>query len=296
MLNKRPIFINGFSYGGTNLIMNFLASHPDVCLLSGETHEVFVSKPNRKLDKLVRKMFYFPLRKAAGQDIFGRKYLEERRPLPAHLGRYLDLIFYVDKLVSDRNRDRTEGVPYTFREKKESRFLAKNVNGVVLASAAFADLYPDATFFGLVRNGFALCDGYRRRGWSVEDFARLYDTVCRRMIEDAKTLPNYRIVRFEDMTSDPLRFIREIFGHAGLDIGQTPKIRLQAKRSMNSDGTRSYTFGGAKDRELHWFPLADIPQYMRSDVDRNQQAQLPPEDLAVLKDRTGSTLRELGYL
>ena len=44
MLNKRPIFIIGFARGGTNIILNLLRSHPDVCSPRGETDQVFRGK------------------------------------------------------------------------------------------------------------------------------------------------------------------------------------------------------------------------------------------------------------
>ena len=40
MLNRKPIFINGFSSGGTTILTNVLASHPDVCTVS-EIHHLF---------------------------------------------------------------------------------------------------------------------------------------------------------------------------------------------------------------------------------------------------------------
>lgn len=41
MLNKKPLFINAFARGGSNILMNLLMSHPGVCVSNGETHKVF---------------------------------------------------------------------------------------------------------------------------------------------------------------------------------------------------------------------------------------------------------------
>ena len=79
------------------------------------------------------------------------------------------------------------------------RLLCKNVNGVVFTTPLFQKMYPDATFIALVRNGLALCEGFVRRGWNARDFGILYDRVCRRMLEDARSVSNYNIVRFEDL-------------------------------------------------------------------------------------------------
>lgn len=296
MLNKAPIYVNGFSFGGTNMIVNLLASHPDVCWLSGETHEVFYSKPRKKMDKWVRRVLCLPVQASVGQHIFGRECLDPRRALPSFMMRYVDLLFFLDKMNTDRNEFKSEQERYSREELKGCRFLAKNVNGVVLASSQFAKMYPDATFFALVRNGLALCEGYVRRGWAPEDAGKMYETVCQQMINDSGTLPNYHLVRFEDMVADPAGFMKKIYGLAGLDAGKVDKVRLQAKRSMNKDGTRSYTFGGSKDRETHWFSMEELAGYVRNDVNQNQIEQLGEQNREIFLRQARSSMEKLGYL
>lgn len=269
MLNKAPIFINGFSFGGTNLIMNLLASHRDVCLLSGETHEVFQGGPHRVVDKLIRRFH---------QDMFGKECLDVRGKVPKLLMKYIDLTFYIDKLTTDRNTFKCDGIRYSLKDIRNARVLAKNVNGTVLASGIFADMYPDAIFISLLRNGIALCEGYLRRGWSAEECGRMYERVCRQIITDSDGIPNYHIVRFEEMVSDPVKFMKKIYAYAGLDEGVVEKVRLQAKLSMENEGTRSYTFGRGKDRETYWFRPDELAKYVRSDVNDNQARQISRHD------------------
>lgn len=295
MINKAPIFINGFSFGGTNLIMNLFVSHPDVCMLSGETHEVFASKPRKVLDKYVREFFYLPVRAAARQDVMGKACFEERHTLPPLVMRYIDLIFYVDKITTGRNDFKDEGVPYTRDEVGRARFLAKSVNGVVFATDVFARMYPDATHVALVRDGFALCEGYKRRGWSAREFAAMYARVCSKMLADEKRYDNYHIARFEDMVADPVGFTKKMYSLAGLDIGRLARVRLQAKRTMDSSGARRYTFGGDKDREIRWFSLDEVPAYIRGDVNRNQASNLTDEDKRDVLAAAGPVMETLGY-
>ncbi len=297
MLNKAPIFINGFSFGGTNLLMNLLASHPDVTMLSGETHEIFYSKPNNKIfDKVLRRFFYLPVHLLLRQHIFGKWCYDERKRIPRPLMHYIDLFFYLDKIMNKRNKYKHEGVKYAFSEICNSRFLSKNMNGVVFASMRLSEIYPDATFISLVRNGLPLCEGYVRRGWKADEVGRMYERVCNRMIIDSKNIPRYFIVRFEDMVSSPLSFIKAVYEMAGLDINKVSKIRLQAKRSMNSNGTRSYTFGGTKDRETHWFEIQEIDKVIRKDVNKNQAEQLSKEDRESFLKYAQRSMEYLGYL
>jgi hypothetical protein len=176
------------------------------------------------------------------------------------------------------------------------RFLAKNVNGAVVASSLFSQMYPDASFIALVRNGLALCEGYVRRGWTAGDAGRMYETVCQKMLQDSRIIPNYHIVKFEEMVSDPVGFMKKIYSYAGLDADRVEKVRLQAKRSMNSDGTRSYTFGGSKDRETHWFTLDELGAYMRNDVNANQIQQLGTENREFFLSQAKDSMEKLGYL
>jgi hypothetical protein len=298
MLNKAPIFVNGFKYGGTNLIMNLLASHPDVCLLSGETQCVFNSSGGRhRLDKWSRRLFYRPIKLSSGKKVFhNTKDIDTPRRLAPFMKPYVDLFFFIDKITADKNEYKSENVRYSREEVRKSRFLAKNVNGLVLASDLFSEMYPDATFIALVRNGLALCEGFMRRGWTAAESGRMYETVCRKMIEDSRKIPNYHLVRFEDMVRDPLGFMKKIYSFAGLDEGRVAKVRLQAKRSMNKDGTRSYTFGGSKDRETHWFPVEEIRNYFRGDVNKNQIEQLGAGDREIFLQQAGSSMEKLGYL
>jgi hypothetical protein len=61
MLNRAPIFVNGFQRGGTNILINLIASHRDIGLLSVETHQVFWGKPSENVMKWVHRFFYFPV-------------------------------------------------------------------------------------------------------------------------------------------------------------------------------------------------------------------------------------------
>ena len=71
METETPIFVTGFSRGGTTILMNLLASHPDVCTV-GEIHQIF--KGSNVLDsawEIISKAITrdLPLMLASGQDL-----------------------------------------------------------------------------------------------------------------------------------------------------------------------------------------------------------------------------------
>ena len=295
MFNKAPIFVNGFQRGGTNIVMNLIASHPEVSLLGGETHEVFHGKHSEPLKKWLRRGVYFPLLATARQDIFRIHATYERNNLPHICLRYMDLVFYLNKMTAPGNFQQSNGHKIGKTEIARKRLLAKNVNGVVFATPIFARMYPDATFIGLVRNGLALSEGFLRRGWTAEEFGLLYENVCQKMIHDSTVFPNYKIVRFEDLLTDPVKVLKQIYEHSRLDVNQVSKFKLQAKPSMDKDGKRRYTFGGEVNRERHWFPLNEIPSCLRRDVNENQIAQLTDENRRLFLNGARASMEFFGY-
>jgi hypothetical protein len=294
VLNKAPIFINGFQRGGTNLLMNLVASHPDVCQLSAETHVVFYGRDRQPLKKWLHRAAYAPIALAARQHIFWPYRFYPRNPLPGVVAAYVDLLFYLSKLSAPRNRIADHSRRNTLAEIARSRLLCKNVNGVVLASRVFAAMYPDATFVALVRNGFALCEGFIRRGWTADRFGQMYQAVCQQMLEDADEYDSYRIVRFEDLVSSPVTTIDEIYELAGLDPRAVARYQLQAKKSMGTDGKRQYLFG-SRDRERLWFKREELGGCFRTDINENQIARLSAEDKDIFCREAETSMRRLGY-
>ena len=295
MLNKAPIFVNGFQRGGTTILMNLVSSHPGVQILSSEVHQVFYGRETESLKKWARRFFYAaPLFITARRHILWPYRLYERRLLPYPMLRYIDLLFYVHKLTAadERNLDNSNTSP--LRHKARARLAGKCVNGVVLATPIFAHMYPDATFIALVRNGLALCEGFIRRGWSAERLGHMYQTICERMIYDSTRLPNYHIVRFEDMLQDPAATTRKIYEYAGLDINETKKFKLEARKSMSQNGRRSTTFG--QEKELQWYNLAEISNCLRQDVNENQIARLNESDKAEFLQQAQASMSHLGYI
>lgn len=277
---RDPVFVIGFQRGGTNILTNLIGSHPAMRMLGRETHQVFYGKARESLSKWKRRLLYLPVFLGARGHLFRATHLEDRNRVPRSLLPYVDWLLF-----------REAGHP-----EPPVRVLCKNVNGMAFVTPVFREMYPGAIFFALVRNGLALCEGHVRRGRRAEDFARLYNRVCGRMLRDADEMTGYCIVKFEDMIEDPLAVAGKAFRDAGLDDSQVTRYRLQAKQSMDPQGKRSYTFGGERDRETRWFEPADLPGCFRKDVNANQIARLAPRDREIFLQIAGGTMERLGYV
>ncbi len=298
MLNKRPIFINAFARGGSNILMNLLLSHPQVCLTSGETQKVF---KGTRWDPLWRKIkkrvcYDYPIRLVVGQDVFGAGLLEPRKPVPLVVQRYVDRILYFGRftaMIDSHNLYKFEGTPYTKQELAKCRLLTKGLSGLVYTVEVFREMYPDATFFGLIRNGLAVCEGNIRRGVTAVKFAQTYKAVVEKMLECNAQMPNYHLVRYEEMVKDPLRVLHRLYELAELDVRELQKVRLQSKAVMDRHGKHDLLRGS--NRQVFWYNLAELGELIKPDINQHQIRQLRAGDKMKFLSIAGKTMEEVGY-
>lgn len=300
MLNNAPIFLNGFTRGGSNIVTNLLLSHPGVCLPTGETQKVFLGETGvepRWRTPYKRWRYDFPLALSGRRDLFNPDDLSERPTLSPWAMRHIDRVLYRERFVARHemhNRFVSEGVLYTDEVLARARLFCRNLNGVVLMTDNFAAMYPDATFFGLIRNGLSLCEGLMRRGRSVESSAELYCRLADKMLADSERYERYRIARFEDILRDPLKEMAALYQHADLDFGQIEKIRLQTHPTLSRSGEHRLERG--KEGQVVWYTRDQVESHFRPDIDAIQQDKLTATDRDSFLKVAGATMEKLGYL
>ena len=99
MRNRRPIFLVGLSRAGTNLVLNLLRSHPEVCSPRGETHEVFRGKPTEPRGaRAAKRLRALPIRLLQGRDPFHAGDWTPRRPWHPLTCRTVDRVLFGEKL------------------------------------------------------------------------------------------------------------------------------------------------------------------------------------------------------
>ncbi len=298
MLNRQPIFVNGFSRGGTTILTNLIASHPDVCTVS-EIHHLF--KGDNITDSafcVLGKCLLHDGRVIASvrQDFFSPRLIRPRRPLSPRIQRFIDRVIYKEKVRARHaffNRFKNQDDEYTSQEIAASRLVAKNVDGMIYATDAFAEMYPDATFIGLVRNGLALCEGHLRRGRSAAEIGYRYRMLGEKMLNDAEQLPRCRLLRFEDLMGDPASHVRGLYDHAALDIHKLNGVRMQIRRVMDKDGKHQLV--GGLEWEVVWLDLKNLGAHFQSDVNDNQIRRLSSGDRDDFLREAGETMEKLGY-
>jgi hypothetical protein len=291
MLNKKPIFINAFSRGGSNLVWNVFLTHPDVCSPILETLEIF------RIGVAGRREGYEAVWQTRQIGFFNQRKLAARRPISAQARTFIDATLHQWKLKTATDIDmkyKSEDQTYTIDEVVAARLVAKNNNGLTFLSDRLVEMYPDATFVGLVRNPLALYESFNRVKFirSVDEFVNFYNRMVGKMIKDSKRYERYCIIRFEDMVANPMPTIWQLYDFAGLDREKVQKIRFKAKRHYTADGTRD----SALEVGRHfWFSFDEVPGFLDEDINTYHIQQLPEAVRDDILTRTEATAGKLGY-
>lgn len=298
MIGTGPIFILGLQRGGTNQPLNILRSHPSTYWPPGEFHEPFRPRNLRRegiagLRKLAR---YAPVWLAAGDVLNLDAPLRKERPLRGFAGaalrRALDAscranhhnISVYKEALRERGFYRDDTPP--------DRMVVKVMNYNVGLVPDLLELYPDARFIGIIRDGRGVCEGQMARRSEIEQATALYNQFGEWLIEyETAGLP-IRSWRFEDLLQDSWAVSREMYEFAGLDPERTLGVLLQDKHRIMGD--RDRITGIAKHDHFYLFP--EMNRHMRADANASSLARLTEVERAEIESRCGAVMRHFGYL
>ena len=277
---EKLIIINGIQRGGTNVVWNILQSHPYMVSPISETGEVI-----------------YPSYMKTGLLRHGKKVLRFlmciRFPLLLH---YAEQRLYKAKLKTLTNKQnlyKYEDVTYSMEEVNESQLVTKSVGMDVFLTPAFCRFFVNTKVIAVVRNGLAVCEGWMRRGSSLEKAAKSYNKIMKEIIRQSESIENYMLVRFEDILKDPLQTISQLFSHVGFDFADVPKLRLKSKPILHNDGEHAVVFG--KKDHKQWIDKTDLNSHFDFEVNSRQVKRLSAEQQTKLLNRIGTIMKRLGY-
>jgi hypothetical protein len=308
MRNHKPIFVNCFSRGGSNIVWETLQSHPDTSAPIGETDKIIWQEAGRWKGAV---NIWLSLR--GGQllphpqnengywmlnyGLFHANNYKERH-LNKFSKNYLDNLLYTWKLKNLEhpfNKYKTKEQIYTLEELKQARVVAKHINGLIFLVPALIEMYPDSTHFGLVRNGLALCESRLRRK-TFEDagkFGVLYNKIVTKFIEYQAKYPNFYLLKFEDLLSDPKRFVCKLYNQAGLSYSDKMSVRLKAKRFINSAGVHETNL---EEGNKYWLKLDNFSEFVDTRINENQIKRLDLRDKQKFMKFGAKSMEQLGYI
>jgi hypothetical protein len=242
---SRPwIFIIGCNNSGTTLLYEMLGLHSEITLLPHE-----------------------------GQ------YLTRLLPLPATAGCPRVWTERLDVFRLTEEDDGVDGDRLVFdwvsqAERPLRRLIAEKSPPNTLRSRWLQKVFPAAAFIAIVRSGYAVAEGVRRRqGYDLERCAQHWSLANHLMLEDAERLERFLLVRYEDL------------------LGDFTGVAESIATFLQIDGTALLGFP-AWELTVH---NMDNAASRLSDYNHRSLANLSATDLDAIERGAGPMLKRLGY-
>jgi hypothetical protein len=138
------------------------------------------------------------------------------------------------------------------------------------------EVFPDSRFIGLVRNGYAVTEGIKRKaGQPYARGARHWNAVNKLLIETSRQLDNYLEVRYDQLTDKPAGTMLEICRFIGIN------------NSLIEEMSRGSEADAAQLMATKFGPVRNH--------DEATIAKLAPEDIATIKAEAGEMLTHFRY-
>lgn len=163
-----------------------------------------------------------------------------------------------------------------FSRPLQTTLMEKTPANLIRATELEAQL-GDCRFIGMVRNGFAVSEGIRRKANKPLDRgARHWNTINKLLVSESSKVRNFRIVKYEELTTEPDRVLGELADYLGL-----PREPLQEAGQTKFHIGR--TVAGAEATTIRNFNELSL-------------TKLSPEDRDVILHEAEEMLRHFNYL
>ena len=273
MKNGKVIVLSGYCYGGTNIVWNILQSHPQICSPIRETGQLFHDST------FLRFCHALP-----------------NRLLSPFLLKKMDAVFSKLKLSNLSHEDNkyvAEGVHYEPHQVEEAALCFKSVNYDINLTDELLKVYPDLYFIALSRNGYSLCDGYLRRGYSAAEFGRIYREIAELMDRYSKRIPRFKLMKFEDALADPFGAAEDLYRFVEVQPAEIKSLRLKVKKTINGDGEHAVSYGTEKRK--YWFTRDSVRDLLDPRIEEIQMERLPTQSTRDFDRVAGAALDYFGY-
>lgn len=264
ILNKKAIIINGFAHGGTNILWNIMQSHVNICSPIYETNQILEN--STILNPRIRYLIKHP----------GLSFAFD-------LNRYIDNLFNrykLENILHADNKYKTEDGLYTFDEINNSTICIKGVFSPSFQDINYSGLFdkvvPETYHVSIMRNGLALCEGWKRRGISPEITGSLYTNFMKKIVSDKEKFKNYAIIDFDKLIELPFEYAEKLFRFCHEEPFPISSLRLKIKKTLNSDGKHEVGYG--IENKKYWFDRTNIREILVTEISSLQTSLLTNED------------------
>jgi hypothetical protein len=244
LVEPAPVFVVGMNGSGTTMLLDCLDSHPNLFGFKRET---------RLLPYLIASLpKYGDLRR---DDNF-RRFWQAVVNIPA-----IRLVNggHAPELPPDwRERERSaagviDGVFSDFARRAGKRRWCEKTPMHALHIRRFAELFPQARFIHIVRDGRACAHSFQRR-WGYTPERTMYR--WKKVVQEARAQgreigDRYLEVRFEDMTADPRRWMHAVCAFLSEPFVEEVLAPSRQRGSTGSTDTRIVPRSPAWKEEFH---------------------------------------------
>ena len=198
---KRAIVINSFGRGGSNILMNMIGSSPGVLMAGKEFWQFYHDGPSLA-PKIYRRLGVRPGKMVSKSRFSARRFRDR-------LGKSIE-----ESISTDYQLWKGRGLGLDFVD----YVLFKVTEYDIFLNAEIQSQFDETIFIGLVRNGYGLCDSWKRRGTPAKMSGKIYGHIAGQMVSERNSRQNFILVRFEDLLSDPVAFLDRLYERLTLPL------------------------------------------------------------------------------
>lgn len=277
--SNKAIVLNGLARGGTNITWNILQSHPNILSPMGEINEVIGKRGANHL------LFEF-------LNIFKSSFSERKT-------RAVLYEFKLKNLEDKSNRFKSEGITYTLDEVKNATLCLK---GVVSPSPRLWDLkysnlinraFNECYFLYLIRDGYAVCESWMRRGISPSKAGSFYVKYADEVLKQMDLYQHSKLIKFEDILTKPFEVASELFQFTKETPYDLDSLRFKSKNTLHENGAYRPNYGELSDK--YWVGKEDVNEFLVSGIDSIHKSHLSSSDIKAFEREAGSVLSYFNY-
>lgn len=262
-MSDKLIVVCGMSRGGSNLLWNFIQSHPNVCSSMEETYPLLWANRSRFHSWFVRISIIASASHLTRESLLGKfgwiiEAFEEAKR---------------NNITCGSNKYKYPRVIYTSKEIEDAALCIKSTDSDILLNALFRKIYPSVHYVYVVRHPYAIANGWIRRGKGVFRAALFYRFYLGYINRQLRIQPeNVTVVGLNQLVKHPFAASSELNRRCHLNPSDLENIRLKSKKVMSSEGSHSVISGA--ENEKYWYSSESIRTALNSDIDEVQKKKL----------------------
>ena len=258
----QAIILNCFGRGGSSLLWNLIGSSPSVCMTKSEWHEAFYKTAN-----------VYP--KALKQFIKQTSLKVPQSPLLVNMA---------------RRRAEADISTNSHNFQPEARKIVLKLMDYHLAWTDVLDsAFAETHHVILIRHPYAQCESFLRSGMSIQQAAKYYRNIARRMraIGEEK---NGIVVSFEDLAARPEDTLLELYERLSLSFPITDTYFVKRKSFGSSRKSNDLAIGDILPIASH-----NLSNFIDPSVNDRSVARLSASQKETIWKYTNTVARYFGY-